>query len=100
MPNLPVLVCGGGTSLPASRAMAELLREKGVAESFIWTEERSTSTRQNALFGAEVLKEARHPPGCLSGGSEEHVARGGVLPRTRHYSGAGALLFHSVGKEH
>jgi uncharacterized SAM-binding protein YcdF (DUF218 family) len=55
-PNLPVLACGGGTPLPASRAMAELLREKGVPESLIWTEERSTSTYQNALYGAEILK--------------------------------------------
>jgi uncharacterized SAM-binding protein YcdF (DUF218 family) len=31
-------------------------REKGVPEWFIWTEERSTSTHQNALFGAEILK--------------------------------------------
>jgi len=56
LPNLPVLACGGGTPLPASRAMAELLREKGIPESLIWTEERSTSTYQNALFGAQALK--------------------------------------------
>lgn len=53
--NLPVLACGGGTPLTASRAMAEILREKGVPQSLIGTEERSTSTPQNALFGAEIL---------------------------------------------
>jgi uncharacterized SAM-binding protein YcdF (DUF218 family) len=55
-PDLPVLVSGGGTPFPASRAMAELLLEKGVPQSLIWTEERSTSTYENALFGAEILK--------------------------------------------
>ena len=55
-PNLPVLASGGGTPLPASRAMADLLRGKGIPEALIWTEERSTSTYQNALFSAEILK--------------------------------------------
>jgi uncharacterized SAM-binding protein YcdF (DUF218 family) len=54
-PNLPVLASGGG-SPPASRAMAELLRGTGIPESLIWTEELSTSTYQNALFSAGILK--------------------------------------------
>jgi uncharacterized SAM-binding protein YcdF (DUF218 family) len=55
-PNLPVLASGGGTPLPASRAMADLLRGKGIPEPLIWTEERSSSTYQNALFSAEILR--------------------------------------------
>lgn len=55
--NLPVLACGGGARSPASVAMAKLLQEQGVPESLIWTEDRSTSTYQNALFGAEILKQ-------------------------------------------
>jgi len=55
-PDLPVLASGGGKPLAASPAMAELLREKGVPQALIWTEERSTSTYQNALFSAEILK--------------------------------------------
>jgi uncharacterized SAM-binding protein YcdF (DUF218 family) len=56
-PNLPVLACGGGSPVPAARAMAELLQQKGVPESLIWTDERSTSTYENVLFGAEILKQ-------------------------------------------
>jgi uncharacterized SAM-binding protein YcdF (DUF218 family) len=55
-PHLPVLASGGGTPLPASRAMADLLRGAGVPQSLIWTEERSASTYQNALFSAEILR--------------------------------------------
>jgi hypothetical protein len=90
-PNLPIRACGGARPAPASRAMAELLREKSVPESLIWTEERSTSTYQKALFGAEILK-PRDSPGCVSGGCQEHAARGGVLRQIGRFRGAGALF--------
>lgn len=58
---LPVLACGGPGSMgirqPSARAMEELLRKKGVPQSMIWTEQRSHSTHENALYGAEVLRE-------------------------------------------
>jgi uncharacterized SAM-binding protein YcdF (DUF218 family) len=73
--NLPVLACGGGTPLPASRARAELLREKGVPEALIWTEERSPFHPSECSFWSRDSEEARHPPGCLSGGGKEHAAR-------------------------
>jgi uncharacterized SAM-binding protein YcdF (DUF218 family) len=56
---LPVLACGGaGTSgkLAASLAMRELLEREGVPGTMIWTEERSRSTHENALLGAEILR--------------------------------------------
>ena len=57
---LPVLVCGGPgakASPPVSVTMRQLLRQAGVSESMIWTEERSRSTHENAAFGAEILRQ-------------------------------------------
>jgi uncharacterized SAM-binding protein YcdF (DUF218 family) len=56
---LPVLACGGsGESgeLPFSLTMRSLLRGAGVPEDMIWTEERSRSTHENAVYGAEILR--------------------------------------------
>jgi uncharacterized SAM-binding protein YcdF (DUF218 family) len=36
--------------------MQNLLRQAGVPENMIWTEQESTSTFENAKFGAEVLR--------------------------------------------
>ena len=36
--------------------MREILVSSGVPEASIWTEERSSSTYENALYGAEVLR--------------------------------------------
>src|SRR5437868_5683267 len=59
-PTVPVLACGGrGTERHAafSVAMRELLKRAGVPEAMIWTEERSRSTYENALFGTEILRQ-------------------------------------------
>jgi uncharacterized SAM-binding protein YcdF (DUF218 family) len=37
--------------------MRQVLRESGVPESLIWTEDRSTSTHENALYSAAILRE-------------------------------------------
>lgn len=55
---LPVLACGGGKSRqPYSVAMRQLLLRAGVPEPMIWTEEHSLSTHENAVYGAEILRE-------------------------------------------
>jgi uncharacterized SAM-binding protein YcdF (DUF218 family) len=51
---LPVLACAG--SAPSGNAMRELLEQSGVPENMIWTEERSRSTHENALYGADILR--------------------------------------------
>src|SRR5262249_27154535 len=58
-PALPVLACGGAKRkrAPDSAIMRELLRQAGVPDALIWTEERSLSTYQNALYGAAILRE-------------------------------------------
>jgi uncharacterized SAM-binding protein YcdF (DUF218 family) len=56
---LPVLACGGQMEpgdQPFSRAMQILLQDGGVPANMVWTEERSHSTHENALYGAEILR--------------------------------------------
>ena len=56
---LPVLACGGRgkrSAEPYSCTMREMLRESGVPEEMIWTEERSHSTHENAVNGASLLR--------------------------------------------
>jgi uncharacterized SAM-binding protein YcdF (DUF218 family) len=58
--QLPILVTGGpatGQTEPASVSMRRLLQQEGVPSSMIWTEERSRSTYENALFSAKLLRE-------------------------------------------
>lgn len=50
-------VAGGGyDGHSIASVMRDLLVKFGVAESNIWMEERSTSTYENALYGAAILK--------------------------------------------
>jgi uncharacterized SAM-binding protein YcdF (DUF218 family) len=37
--------------------MRELLRRAGVPENMIWTEERSRSTHENAMYGTAILRQ-------------------------------------------
>jgi uncharacterized SAM-binding protein YcdF (DUF218 family) len=56
---LPVLASGGTDSpgaRPFSDTMRELLNREGVPESMIWTETRSRSTHENAVYSAELLR--------------------------------------------
>jgi len=60
---LPVLACGGGSvgsaaagAAPFASSMREVLSAAGVPDSSIWTEERSHTTYENALYGAEILR--------------------------------------------
>ncbi|HLY19822.1 MAG TPA: YdcF family protein [Bryobacteraceae bacterium] len=57
---LPLLLCGGredgGGPAIFSAAMRDQLRATAVPENMIWTEDRSRSTRENATYGAEILR--------------------------------------------
>jgi uncharacterized SAM-binding protein YcdF (DUF218 family) len=56
---MPVLACGGGrtdNSPPTSVVMRDLLRQAGVPQDMIWTEEESKSTYENGRFGATILR--------------------------------------------
>jgi len=61
--NLPVLASGGGSGAeddetPAyAQVMREALEKEGIPASAIWTEERSRSTHENALFSSEILRQ-------------------------------------------
>jgi uncharacterized SAM-binding protein YcdF (DUF218 family) len=57
---LPVLACGGPevrAKQAVSATMRQLLQRAGVPDAMIWTEDRSHSTHENAVFGAEVLRQ-------------------------------------------
>jgi len=57
---LPVLVSGGRVSQrdpTVSAVMRELLRRNGVPEGMIWTEDRSRSTHENAVYSTMILRE-------------------------------------------
>ncbi len=55
---LPVLLSGGPAD-PGSPASALVMRDivlkNGVAETMVWTEDQSGSTRENAVFSARIL---------------------------------------------
>jgi uncharacterized SAM-binding protein YcdF (DUF218 family) len=62
LPETPVLVCGGiesGDSRPDAAVMRQLLEQAGVPSASIWSEDRSRSTYENALFGSQILKRNR-----------------------------------------
>lgn len=54
---LPILVCGdGGDGHWYGETMRRALESQGIPPALIWTESRSRSTRENAMYGAEILK--------------------------------------------
>jgi uncharacterized SAM-binding protein YcdF (DUF218 family) len=58
-PRLPILLCGGRSDVvptPTAAIMRRMLAEEGVPDTLLWTEERSTSTYENALYGAQILR--------------------------------------------
>jgi len=55
--SVPILVCGGASDLePYSETMRRVLQAEGVPQNLIWTEARSRSTHENAVYGSEVLR--------------------------------------------
>jgi uncharacterized SAM-binding protein YcdF (DUF218 family) len=58
--QLPVLSCGGSSSRMSTSVaamMRRMLADEGVPENLLWTEDRSTSTFENALYGAQILRQ-------------------------------------------
>jgi uncharacterized SAM-binding protein YcdF (DUF218 family) len=54
---VPVLTSGGGSRRrPFSVTMREILERNGVPDSMIWTEESSSSTHENAVYSAQILR--------------------------------------------
>ena len=55
---LPILACGGGPyPEPYSETMRRLLESEGIPPSMIWTEVRSKTTHENAVYGYEILRQ-------------------------------------------
>jgi len=58
--DIPVIVSGGlgrGETVTEAEAMFRYLNSRGIDESRIWKEERSTSTRENLAFSRALLEE-------------------------------------------
>lgn len=54
----PILVCGGGRDNASySQAGRHLLEAEGIPPNLIWSEARSLSTYENALYGSQILRE-------------------------------------------
>jgi uncharacterized SAM-binding protein YcdF (DUF218 family) len=54
---LPILACGGSSEGDVyGKTMRHVLESEGVPPDLIWIESRSRSTRENALFGADILR--------------------------------------------
>jgi uncharacterized SAM-binding protein YcdF (DUF218 family) len=55
---LPILVCGGrrDETEPYSQAMKRILESDGIPPDLIWIEDRSRSTYENAIYGAQILR--------------------------------------------
>jgi uncharacterized SAM-binding protein YcdF (DUF218 family) len=54
----PILACGGGQDQESyARAMRHLLEADGVPSDKIWIEDRSSSTYENALYAARILRQ-------------------------------------------
>jgi uncharacterized SAM-binding protein YcdF (DUF218 family) len=60
MPNLPILLSGGpvgpGSKTIDAGVMRDFAIRSGVPDSLIWLEDRSTSTYENALYSATILR--------------------------------------------
>ena len=58
--DIPVIVTGGlgrGESITEAEAMSRYLIARGINESRIWKEEKSTSTRENLIFALDMINE-------------------------------------------
>jgi uncharacterized SAM-binding protein YcdF (DUF218 family) len=54
---VPVLACGGGAEGEwYATTMRHVLESEGIPPNLIWTESRSRSTHENAVFGADILR--------------------------------------------
>jgi uncharacterized SAM-binding protein YcdF (DUF218 family) len=53
----PILACGGGPDSESySHTMRHLLETEGIPPDFIWIEDRSRTTHENAVYGADILR--------------------------------------------
>lgn len=68
-----VLLCGGGSPATVADSMRDLMEAEGVPASVLRVENRSTSTRENALFVQQLL--AGVPGRKILLTSDYHIAR-------------------------
>lgn len=99
-PNAVCVVSGGkgnGENISEAEAMRRYLIERGISESRIIAEDKSTSTRENIRLSAELLKE-RGIDSAVIVTNEFHQYRAGIYARSSgltvgHHS-AGTPLYN------
>lgn len=87
-PGAPVVVSGGqGPEEPMSeaQAMEEYLLANGIEQERIYKEDRSTNTRQNIDFAAEVVREAGLPEALVIVTDSYHQLRGRIYARLQGF---------------
>lgn len=106
-PDSPVVVSGGqGEKEPVSeaQAMEEYLIANGIEQARIYKEDRSTDTRENITFSAEVIRREGLPEALVIVTDSYHQLRGRIYARlagfTQVYGVSGRCpwgLFPSYG---
>lgn len=88
-PESPVVVCGGqGEKEPTSEAqsIAEYLIANGIEQDRIYKEDRSTNTRENIAFSAEVIHREGLPELLVIVTDSYHQLRGRIYARTQGFT--------------
>lgn len=87
-PEAVVVVSGGqGEKEPMSeaQAMEEYLLENGIEQGRIYKEDRSTNTRQNVAFSAEIIRAEGLPARLVMVTDSYHQMRAGIYARTEGF---------------
>lgn len=88
-PESPVVVSGGqGENEPNSeaQAMAEYLIANGIEQNRIYKEDKSTNTRENLTFSAEVIRREGLPELLVIVTDSYHQLRGRIYARTQGFT--------------
>lgn len=88
-PEAVVVVSGGqGEEEPMSeaQAMEEYLLANGIEQDRIYKEDRSTNTRQNIAFSAEIIRTEALPERLVTVTDSYHQMRAGIYARTQGFT--------------
>lgn len=83
-PDCPVVVCGGqGENEPTSEAeaMAVYLMAGGIEQERIFLEDKSTNTRENLTFSAQIIRSEGLPEPLVIVTDSYHQLRGSIYAR-------------------
>ena len=97
-PDVQVVVSGGqgpGEDISEAEAMKRYLLEKGVDESRLYMEDKSTNTFENIQFSKRILEEHRLSPTVVIATQEFHQYRAQAFARRAGLTDAGPCTCHT-----